>query len=138
MKKQRDGIPELIKSISMPNCSHKLPSLSEARHGGSFCRARMAIAILIGISVPVAVAQNAPSQPSNGVTIRGTVLDAAGKLVDDATVRLERKGVPGAVETKTDAAGVFAFSSLETGAYVLSAMKSGLDRKSTRLNSSHL
>ena len=117
----------MIKSISMPNCSHKLPSLSEAGHGGSFCRARMAIAILIGISVPVAVAQNAPSQPSNGVTIQGTVLDAAGKLVDGATVRLERKGVPGAVETKTDAAGVFAFSALETGAYVLSAMKSGLN-----------
>src|ERR1019366_2361634 len=44
----------------------------------------------------------------------------------DALVRLEQKGVAGAVETRTNAAGAFAFSALKGGSYALSAEKSGL------------
>ncbi|MGB7549271.1 MAG: tetratricopeptide repeat protein, partial [Terracidiphilus sp.] len=73
-----------------------------------------------------AVAQDASSRHSDGVTIRGTVHNSAGKLVGDASVRLERKGVPGAVEAKTNALGAFAFSALTPGIYIVSAEKSGL------------
>jgi tetratricopeptide (TPR) repeat protein len=64
-------------------------------------------------------------------TIKGTVLDSAGKPVGDASVRLERKDVPGVVEAKTSATGGFAFSALPVGSYTLIAEKSGLRSRST-------
>jgi tetratricopeptide (TPR) repeat protein len=41
-------------------------------------------------------------------------------------VRLEQKGAPGAVETKTTSEGTFAFPALGMGSYVISAEKSGV------------
>ncbi|MGD0788462.1 MAG: carboxypeptidase regulatory-like domain-containing protein [Terracidiphilus sp.] len=73
-----------------------------------------------------AVAQQAAPQRSDGVVIQGTVHSAAGKLAGDATVRLQQKGASTAVETKTNAAGVFSFSALCTGSYVLVAEEPGL------------
>jgi tetratricopeptide (TPR) repeat protein len=68
-------------------------------------------------------------------TIKGTVHDSTGKLVADASVRLERKDVPGVVEAvvgaKTSAAGGFVFSAVPVGSYTLSAEKSGLRSRST-------
>ena len=64
-------------------------------------------------------------------TIKGTVHDSTGKLVGDASVRLERKDVPGVVGAKTSAAGDFVFSALPVGSYTLSAEKSGLRSRST-------
>jgi tetratricopeptide (TPR) repeat protein len=68
-------------------------------------------------------------------TIKGTVHDSTGKLVGDASVRLERKDVPGVVEAvvgaKTSAAGGFVFSAVPVGSYTLSAEKSGLRSRST-------
>jgi tetratricopeptide (TPR) repeat protein len=84
------------------------------------------VAALLCLSIPPAVAQHPSGQPSDGLTIQGTVLDAAGKTAADALVRLEQKGVAGAVETRTNAAGAFAFSALKAGSYALSAEKSGL------------
>ena len=73
-----------------------------------------------------ALAQQASPQRSDGVVIQGTVHSASGKLAGEATVRLERKDVPGAEEIKTNAAGAFSFSALRAGSYILVAEKPGL------------
>jgi tetratricopeptide (TPR) repeat protein len=62
--------------------------------------------------------------------VQGTVVNSAGAVVGDASVTLEQEGVPGARETKTSAAGVFAFSALRAGNYQLSAHKAGLGTRS--------
>jgi tetratricopeptide (TPR) repeat protein len=84
-----------------------------------------AVMVLATLVLPVAVAQQASPKYSGGVTIQGTVLSFDGKPVSDAGVSLEKEDSPGAVETKTNAAGAFAFSSLSTGSYRLRAEKSG-------------
>jgi len=84
------------------------------------------VAVLLCLLIPSAAAQHPSEQPPDGLTIQGTVLDAAGKSAADALVRLEQKGVAGVVETRTNAAGAFAFSALKTGSYALIAEKSGL------------
>jgi tetratricopeptide (TPR) repeat protein len=84
------------------------------------------IAALMSASVPAAVAQQASPQHADGVTIRGTVLNSADKFIGDASVRLQQEKAQGVVETKTNAAGVYAFSALQTGSYILRAEKSGL------------
>jgi tetratricopeptide (TPR) repeat protein len=90
-----------------------------------------AVAALVTLLLPAAVAQQASPKYSGGVTIQGTVLSFDGKPVSDAVVSLERKDSPGALEAKTNAAGVFAFSSLSTGSYRLSAGKSGSRSRTT-------
>jgi tetratricopeptide (TPR) repeat protein len=93
------------------------------------------IALLMSVSIPAALAQQGSSQQADRAAtqcaIKGSVLDSAGKPVADASVRLERKGVPGAVEAKTSATGGFTFSALAVGSYTLSAEKSGLRSRST-------
>jgi tetratricopeptide (TPR) repeat protein len=78
------------------------------------------------VLITAAVAQQAAPLRLDEVTIRGVVLDSAGRPVDKALVRLEQKDVPGILETRTDDAGAFAFSALSTGSYELSAEKAGL------------
>ena len=63
--------------------------------------------------------------------VQGTVVNSAGKLVGEASVRLEREGNAGVTETKTNLAGVFVFSSLPIGSYQLTAQKSDLHSKAT-------
>lgn len=86
------------------------------------------IAALIFVSIPFAAAQDVSSRHSQGAAIQGRVLNAAGGPVAGASVQLEQPeqaGVPGFVETKTDAAGAFSFAALKTGSYLVSAQKSG-------------
>ncbi len=94
-----------------------------------------AVALLISMSSPAALAQQGRSQQADRAAtqcaIKGNVLDSAGKPVVDASVRLERKGVPDVVEAKTDATGGFAFLALTAGSYTLSAEKIGLHSRST-------
>ena len=78
------------------------------------------------MSLPLAIAQHTDS----GI-VQGKVLNAAGTVVGDASVSLEQEGIPGARETKTSAAGVFAFSALAVGNYQLSAQKAELRTRST-------
>ncbi len=86
---------------------------------------------LVTLLLSAAGAQQVDPKYSGGVTIQGTVLSFDGKPVSDAVVSLEKKDSPGALETKTNAAGAFAFSSLSTGSYRLSAGKSGSRSRST-------
>jgi tetratricopeptide (TPR) repeat protein len=83
----------------------------------------MGLAVIAGfLTLPAAAAQQAGL---DAVTIKGTVHDASGGPVENAVVRMEQKGAPGGMETKTNAAGVFVFSALKTGTYVFRAEKSG-------------
>ncbi|HET6218464.1 MAG TPA: tetratricopeptide repeat protein [Acidobacteriaceae bacterium] len=78
------------------------------------------------MSIPAAVAQL-----QEAGSVRGTVVNSAGKLVGEASVRLEREGNAAVTETKTNPAGVFAFSALPVGSYQLTAQKSDLHSRST-------
>jgi len=97
-------------------------------------RQRSACAVLMGLLtvwIVLTFALRASAQPeaalrSEVVTIWGTVRNSEGKPIGEALVHLERKGVTGTAETKTDAAGGFTFSHLGIGSYQLSAEKSGL------------
>ncbi len=84
------------------------------------------IAALLCLLLSTAFAQQPSTQQPARSTIQGTVFDAAGKAAADALVRLEQEGVAGVVETRTNADGAFAFSSLAAGRYRVSAEKSGV------------
>jgi tetratricopeptide (TPR) repeat protein len=95
-----------------------------------------AIAILIGVSTMTAIAQQASSARSEGAAsqsaaLSGTVLTTAGKPASDASVKAEATGARNLLETKTDAAGAFAFSDLPAGSYTLTAEKAGLRTRRT-------
>ena len=111
---------------SLRNGLNRLWSPSETRDCGCLRAALAVIAALMSASVPAAVAQQASPQHADGVTIRGTVLNSADKFIGDASVRLQQEKAQGVVETKTNAAGVYAFSALQTGSYILRAEKVGL------------
>jgi tetratricopeptide (TPR) repeat protein len=70
------------------------------------------------------------AQRMDGGRVQGRVLNSAGTVVGDVSVRLEQEGVPGARETKTSSAGVFTFSALPAGNYQLSAQKAELRTRS--------
>src|SRR5271170_6271432 len=105
---------------------HKLRFLSETRNRRRLRGALLIVATLVTVSIPAAVAWQASPQHADGVAIQGTVLDSAHNLVVGASVRLELKGAPGAVVTRTNAAGAFVFPTLGTGSYVVTAEKAGL------------
>lgn len=95
-----------------------------------------AMAVILAITITKAVAKPVSSQRSDWITIRGVVLSSDGKPAGDAVVRLEQKDVAGVVETKTDAAGTFAFANVQTGSYLISAEKSGLHSRSASVDAS--
>src|ERR1039458_8061219 len=64
--------------------------------------------------------------------IVGTVRDSSGAVVADATVDATQISTNLKSTTKTNSTGEFHFVNLPAGRYTI------LDRKSTRLNSSHL
>src|SRR5271154_5393033 len=104
---------------------HRLRSSSEPRNYRRLWGALVIVVTLASVSIRVA-AQQASPQHADGVVIQGTVFDSAHKLVVGASVRLELKGAPGAVVTRTNAAGAFVFPALGTGSYVVTAEKAGL------------
>jgi len=114
------------------NSLYKLRSsskTSKSRTGRCLHSVLAVITGLMTLSFP-AVAQQASPQRSDEVTVWGAVHSSDGKPVNDAVVRLEHEGVPGAVETKTNAAGDFVFLALRTGSYLLNAEKAGLRSRS--------
>ena len=133
MKKQSDKSSGIIESSSIANASYKLRSSSKTRTGWFLRSALAAVAALMTMSVPVSVAQQPSPQHLDGSLIQGTVLSLDGKPVGDAVVRLQQKGGPGAVETRTNAVGNFAFSDVRTGSYLLSAEKLGLRSRATAI-----
>jgi tetratricopeptide (TPR) repeat protein len=107
------------------NGLHKSRSCPESVNS-RFPRGAFSIILaLISLWVAAAGAQQTRPQKETGVTIQGNVLNSAGKAIGDASVRLEQESTLKHLETKTNAAGVFAFISLPPGRYLLSAEKSG-------------
>jgi tetratricopeptide (TPR) repeat protein len=85
-----------------------------------------AVGVLMSLWVP-----GSPAQPqSTGGIVRGTVVDSSGKPVGGASVTLDQDGVSTAAATKTNAAGVFAFSALPVGSYRVTAEKAELRSRS--------
>src|SRR5258707_2946776 len=82
------------------------------------------IAVLMSLSPAIA-------QHTNSGIVQGKVVTQTGTVVGDASVRLERDGISGARETKTNPAGVFVFSALPVGNYQLSAQKAELRTRLT-------
>jgi tetratricopeptide (TPR) repeat protein len=83
------------------------------------------IAIVISMLSAAVVAQQTQPQYGGEVTIKGNVVNSAGKSIADASVWLEQEGTLKRLETKTDAAGGFGFTAIPPGRYLLSAEKSG-------------
>jgi tetratricopeptide (TPR) repeat protein len=81
-------------------------------------------ASMISASV-LAFEQDRLPQLSDVATVQGTIRDSAGKPVALATVRLEEKGNPTKIETKTNTAGAFVLSTGHQGTYMVRAEKSG-------------
>jgi tetratricopeptide (TPR) repeat protein len=90
-----------------------------------FRRAFSVITALITVLSPAALVQQTYAQNRDGITIQGKVLNSGGKSVGEASVLLEQEGTLKHIQTKADAAGVFAFTALPPGRYFLSAEKSG-------------
>jgi tetratricopeptide (TPR) repeat protein len=78
-------------------------------------------------------AQDAPDQKST-TTIQGRVVDSNGKLVANAKVQLKADHSAAQQETTTNQTGLFTFSNLQSGSYVLRANKSGLSSKASFLS----
>jgi tetratricopeptide (TPR) repeat protein len=89
-------------------------------------RAALVAIVALLFAIPGAIAQQVPSQDSTGANIQGSVNDSGGNPVANASVQLEETAVRNPLETKTSAAGAFAFLALPTGTYKLTAEKSGL------------
>jgi tetratricopeptide (TPR) repeat protein len=100
---------------------------------GFFRAAFSIIAALISVISVAALAQQTETQHRHGVAIQGKVVNSAGKSIGGASVWLEQGGTLKHVETKTDAAGLFAFTDLLPGRYLLSAEKSGKKSHGTRV-----
>jgi tetratricopeptide (TPR) repeat protein len=101
--------------------SYQLTCSSPAKIARQFVPLIIILFAIAGASGKVGFAQ-----PSNPAAIQGTVVDAAHNPVAGASVRLEQKDHPGALETKTNPSGAFVFSTLRAGTYQLSSEKSGL------------
>ncbi len=99
-----------------------------------FVRVFSAVISIALLLLPAAVAQQGTL---NGrVSIQGTVSSFDGKPVSDAVVHLEKKGSANLVETKSNSAGAFVFSSVSSGDYRLTAEKSGLRTRTTEIAAS--
>ena len=102
---------------------------SQSANLSSFVTVLSAVAVLVILLLPAAMAQQTSRNGSGGatgVTIRGRVLSSDGKAVSDAVVHLGKKDSSGSLETQTDAAGSFVFLGLSKGSYRVSAEKAGL------------
>jgi tetratricopeptide (TPR) repeat protein len=128
---QPGRICEVDAVACIANDLHKMRSFYVAGVRRRLLLALGIIAVPISASIPAVAAQDAAPLQSRTVSIQGRVLTAPGSPVGDALVRMEQEGVPGGLETITDAAGVFAFSAPKSGSYSLIAKKSGQCARAT-------
>jgi tetratricopeptide (TPR) repeat protein len=115
---------DVRKSDPRMNGFHRSLSFSETA-SSRFLQSAFSIICMISVLTGAVVAQQTHPQHGDGVTIQGNVLNSTGKSIGDALVRLEQEGTLKHVETKTNAAGIFAFTALPPGRYLLTAEKTG-------------
>ena len=89
--------------------------------GSRFVLACMAVLVLIGFGAGV---NRLHAQAASGA-IQGTVTDATGGAVPDASVQVRNTGTGAAQTTTTDSAGRFTVSDLAVGSYEVQATKAG-------------
>ena len=81
---------------------------------------------------------NAKGQVAESPSLRGTVMDAAGRPVSGASVLLKAAGASSKLSTQTSADGTYSFARIETGVdYELSARFQGLASAVTPLRVSN-
>jgi tetratricopeptide (TPR) repeat protein len=134
MKSQPANITSIVPnaaSAMLNSCERRTSRAGVYIRFGRAFSAAMAAALLL---LPTAIAQQ--GSRTRGVSVQGTVSNFDGKPVSDAVVHLEKKGSANPRETKSNAAGTFAFSSLSSGSYRLSAEKSGLRSRSIDVTAS--
>lgn len=134
MRNQRGTNLDSARMSHFANGLCRLWSSSGSRIGLGLRCVLAVIVAFMSASIPMASAQQASPRHSDSVTIHGAVFDSHGKPVIDALVRLEQKGVSSAFERKTNAEGAFAFSSLATGDYLLSADKLGMHSRTAAVS----
>jgi len=136
MKKKPGYGPNIEQSNFIANglcLSRLLPAMKKGR---CIQRAIAGIVVLLAVSLAAAIGQQPVQAHSDGIGIHGTVFNAFHKCVDGAVVRLDQEGVPGAVETRTNATCAFSFSALQIGSYRLSAEKTGLRSRTASVTAS--
>lgn len=117
--------------------SNSAPDRSQGwglRFAGISCRYFLSGLIVLGgtmVSPFLASAQQTDSQPAPTASIQGMVRNSDGEAVSGASVHLEQTGASKVSEAKTDSKGGFAFASLGSGTYIVSAEKSGRHSRST-------
>ena len=129
MKNRPGKFLEIVKSSSIVNGLYRLCFSCKCKIGLCLRLVLPSFVALMTLSIPVAAALQSSQQSSDGATVQGSVHNSDGKPVGDAVVRLEQRDVPGAVETRSNAKGEFAFSTVRSGSYVLSAEKAGVRSK---------
>ena len=88
-------------------------------------RGAMALAVLLTVSAVPALAQS---------VVRGKVVDAQGKAVQDATVLFEATDANRKTQTKTDKKGEFLQVGLSSGSYKVTASKDGVGSQTLNSN----
>src|SRR5256885_7042773 len=93
------------------------------------------------LSAVLVVASSLAFGQVNTASLTGLVTDPSGAPVSDANVTLTNTATNAAQTTQTGTAGYYEFPVIQVGTYKLHVERQGfqtVDRKSTRLNSSHL
>jgi len=99
-----------------------LHSLPPFRNFRSFAAAILHLIL----SATATFAQAPAAEPRPVITVLGTVRDAVGNPVSDASVFFEEKATAALAETKTKTDGTFFFLALRAGTYTVRAEKAGM------------
>ncbi len=81
------------------------------------------VGLLVNFAAVLALAQDASKLPA--AQVDGIVRDSAGKPIVGVAVILQEEGQSSPTETKSDAAGAFAFPGIRPGTYTVTLQKSG-------------
>ena len=110
-------MPECMEVESMP-VLHRLGKFRAGSTAAVAMRALLILLVMVFCSLSSAVAQST-------ATLDGIVHDPSGALIPKATVELKNAATGKILTTKSNGAGVFSFSGLETGDYTLNVEASG-------------
>src|SRR5438045_4793852 len=94
------------------------------------------IALLFPLLMLVAAFATSSALAQSTATVQGTVTDNKGAVIPNATVVVRNRNTSTERTTQTDSDGNYQVAALPVGVYTIEVRVQ--DRKSTRLNSSHL
>ena len=96
----------------------------------------LVLGVALGMNLMVVPSAHAQATISSG-SIQGTILDPNGASVSTAKVSITSKATGQTTNPEVTSSGDYSSGPLSPGVYVLRVEATSLDRKSTRLNSSH-